>query len=243
MKTIISITLLFCSVLIHGQRYQVKEDVMVLSLTPTATPTDAVMGFIKDRTASSLQTQLLKRQYLTEIASVGNDVFFKDDSDSLITMTESDCKKIMEEVKGKWGFGIMTLPIKVRLEGGREENLSKRYFNFEGGFNLGLAVTRRFWSDDVSEIKKFFVVSINTSQVKVSSETTNKFVPNEESNMAFSPTGGFIFQFKNDLQLIAVVGIDYLSGKVGSEWVYRGKPFYGIGIGFAAFQFGEKPTK
>ncbi len=194
-------------------------------------------------------TIVSKGKYFEKIGELNDRVFVRllpNEGDSnptqkTFSISKSTAEEIFEETKGRWTFGLLTLPIKVRFEGGSTENKTKRYFNFEGGFNIGLSIAYRFNKNATPEIKTYGVFSVGTSQVKANAETTNDFISSEETYMAFSPTVGLVFEFKNDLQLIIITGIDYLSGKVSAEWLYRNKPFLGIGIGFSAFEFGKKP--
>jgi len=41
---------------------------------------------------------------------------------------------------------------------------------------------------------------------------------------------------------MVITGIDFLAGEIGREWVYRDKPFLGIGLGFDIAELGVKPT-
>lgn len=238
MKTKMLIFLLCISQFIKAQNYQVNKSTLSTSISIP----DALQNS-KGTDTISTPIILNKKEYFEEIAEIGDNVFLKDADGLIITMTKTQCDENMDLVKGKWGFGILTLPIKVRIEGGSEDDNTKRYFDFEGGYNLGLAVTRRVFGQNIAEIKGHIVFCLNTSQVEVTPKTTNNIATSEQNNIAISPTLGFIFQFKNDLQIVAVTGIDYLSGEIGSNWIYRNKPYFGIGIGFAALNFGEKDQK
>lgn len=233
----------FFTIIGFAQIYQLKDNMLVTKKAGTNQSRDfSTMNSETDRKNESLN----KFQYLEKIGELGDDAYFKiysnSDNYETIIMNKYKAKEILVEDEGRWSFGIMSLPMKIRFEGGSEEENNKRYFDFESGFNIGLSIGYRINKNVSRDINSYAVFSIGTSQVRVTSDTTNGEVTSDQVNSAFSPTAGLVLKFKNDLQFITIIGIDYLSGKVGEKWVYKDKPFLGIGIGFSAFKFGEKPT-
>ncbi len=151
-------------------------------------------------------------------------------------------KSKLIEVKSRWGFGTLLVPIKIRFEGGKEEDNTKRYTNFSSGFNLGLTLSMRVFKK-MHKNNLYFLTALSSSQIKIDAETTNNKVTSAQDNFALTPTIGFLIDFEGGFQITFLIGIDYLSGKIGREWVYKDKPFLGIGMGFEIMKFGEKPKK
>ena len=151
-------------------------------------------------------------------------------------------KSITAQSEPRFNFGTVFLPVKIRFEGGKDQD--KHYTNFEGNVNLGLSLTFRLLKN-VNKNNIYAITSFSTSQIKINAETTNNFIPidkGEQTNMALTPGLGLLVQFESGLQFTIMTGIDYLSGKVGREWVYRDQPFLGVGFGFNIIELGKRPT-
>jgi hypothetical protein len=171
-----------------------------------------------------------------------NSKFVKDTTyhpDLFYIITKSQLDKNFVENNSRLGFGTVILPIKVRF--GDQRNGEKFYTKFESGINLGVSLTYRL-NRKVKEVDTYILTSFSTSQVNLDAENTNNFITSSQSTMALTPSLGFLFQFKNDLQIVLITGIDFLSGESGREWVYRDKPFLGIGLGFNIAALGVKPS-
>lgn len=155
-------------------------------------------------------------------------------------VSKSQFDSDFEENNSRLGFASVILPIKIRF--GDKRNGERIYTKFESGINLGVALTYRL-NKKLKSVDTYAIASLSTSQVNLDAETTNNFITSSQSALALTPSLGFLFQFKNNLQILAITGIDIISGKIGREWVYRDRPFVGIGLGFNIAQLGVKPEK
>lgn len=240
MRTKLFLFMLF-SIVGNAQIYQLNEGIVASKKVGV----DSSRSIATLDGGASSREALPAQKYYEKIGEFENNIYLKEytekDNGSTIIVNKNVLKESFSKATGRWTFGMMSLPIKVRFGGGSEETNNKRYFDFESGFNLGFSLGYLMNKNYTPEVKIYLVGSVGTSQVSVSPATTNNYLSAEQDNIAFSPTAGFVTQFKNDLQLIFIVGFDFLSGEVGSKWVYKDKPFIGIGLGFSAFKFGEKP--
>lgn len=120
-------------------------------------------------------------------------------------------------------FGTATIPIKIRPGDGEDIPL-----DFYGNFNAGLGVSVK--------IRKFVNIygGISLTSVPVDSITTKGIITSPTNASALTPTFGIIKEIGR-VQLGGFVGWDFLSRELGKNWIYQGRPWYGIGIGFNIF--------
>lgn len=159
-------------------------------------------------------------------------------ADLFYIVIKSKLSSDFEENKSRLGFGTVLLPVKIRF--GDERDGTKLYTKFESGINLGVALTWRF-RRKLHEVDTYGLLSFSSSQVSLDAENTNNYISTSQSELAMTPSTGILFQFKNKLQIILITGIDVVSGKIGREWIYRDKPFLGLGLGFNIAELGKKP--
>lgn len=164
-----------------------------------------------------------------------------DSPDVFYAFAKNDFKEKFQKTTSRFEFGTLILPLKIRFGGAKTEKNPKRYFDFSSGLDVGLSFSGRF-SSELAKIRKNIVFNLSTSSIKVNKDNTNGKIEEETNVAALTPSVGFVFEFENSVQFIAIVGIDYLAGEVGKNWTYRDQPFLGLGMGFSIFKFGEKTT-
>lgn len=205
---------------------------------PVATTvTNGVKSF-SATAAASTNAQLNERLYMSSFTTndilPNRDQFFRY---FRISRSDFDVRCRERLTRHQLSIGAMTLPIKMRFAE-KQNGINKSYSNFTGNISLGLSVgykrnyTRRF---ALSALTGF-----SLSSVPVSPETTNNEVLSETNQAAVTWHLGGLMEIDN-FQLGIFTGIDYLSGKINSQWVYRNKPWLGVGIGFSFFN--TKSTK
>ncbi|WP_452218689.1 hypothetical protein [Lacinutrix undariae] len=133
--------------------------------------------------------------------------------------------------------GAITVPIKIRpgSDALDDEGNKLRPFDFTGDVNIGLSVGLRFRVD--SKGKSFIIPSVGINLTSVSiDETTvkNDIISSKTNASSLTPFVGLIGEYDN-FQIAALVGWDRLSGKMGENWLYQGKPWFGIGLGYNVF--------
>ncbi len=242
MKSKIIFLFIFCSnVFVFGQEiYQFKND--EISVPNPKTIQNVMFNKYSNDAEKEIPQKINSKNYYKKIGEIDALVMLKNTTTAdTIFVNKYELKEKANSVTSRWNFGMITLPMKIRFGGGSEGEKTKRYFDLEAGFNLGFALSYKLSSDFRSETQSHWVLSIGTSQIKLTPESTNGKIENDLSAVAFSPSTGLIFQFNNKLQFITIIGWDFVPGKIGTEWVYKDKPFFGLGLGFSVFEIGKKP--
>lgn len=258
MKNIITFILLVTGFLGNAQIYVLKQDTIIQRQERVFKS----FKLLSDNKSNTNEINLksgyyLKKQKETKDSvfvsvlpfkdSIRNKVFFKrqkksndiENPDVFFGFLKSDFKQQTQKVESRFGFGTVILPLKIRFGGGDSIAKTKRYFDFTADVNLGLSLNYRF-NRELAQIKKYFIINLSTSSVKVNKDNTNGYVKTETNASAISPSVGFVFEFNNAIQLMTCIGVDFVAGKLGREWIYRDKPYLGIGIGFSLFKFNDK---
>lgn len=133
--------------------------------------------------------------------------------------------------------GAMTVPIKIRpgSDAVDDDGNKLRPFDFTGDVNIGLSIGLRIRVD--SKGKGFLIPSagINLTSVSIDETTVkNDIISSKTNASSLTPFVGLIGEYDN-FQIAALVGWDRLSGKTGENWLYQGKPWFGIGLGYNVF--------
>ncbi len=133
---------------------------------------------------------------------------------------------------GVFNLGILFLPVKIRpfaTESGQ--------FDFSDGFSLGTTFSLTYHHNWVNDFTHNLLLYLGTSNFTLDSSKI-KEVRDEYKISAFSPAIGYMMQ-KNQIQISLLVGIDFPSGSVQKNWVYRNQPWIGVGLGFGLFKLSD----
>jgi hypothetical protein len=154
-----------------------------------------------------------------------------------ITKVEFDnyAKKFIEE-DPRYSFvtGAITVPIKIRPGGDLvDANGDKvRPFDFTGDINIGLSVGLRIRLDKKGMGFLIPSAGLNLTSVSIDESTVSDGIITSKTNASsLTPFVGFIGEY-NSFQVALITGWDRLSGKTGENWIYQGKPWFGIGLGY-----------
>ena len=79
------------------------------------------------------------------------------------------------------------------------------------------------------------VGGIGFSSIKVTPQTTKNFIESESTQSSITFSGGAIFEIEK-FQISTFIGIDTMSGEIGRNWVYRNRPWIGLGFGYEIFK-------
>lgn len=132
-------------------------------------------------------------------------------------------------------WGAVTMPIKLRFG-----NKSDRYFSFQESLNIGIAAGWSWQKQGVHRKSENILFSLGVSNVTLDSldfkrnAKNESFKPNVKSTAAVTVSGGYVFQFDN-FQVGAFIGMDILPYELGRQWLNRGKPWVGVGLGMSLF--------
>lgn len=122
--------------------------------------------------------------------------------------------------------GIYTVPFKLRLND----------FDFEQNVNLGMSLSFRFRMNRKYDNDWLIspTIGIGLSTVKLNPKNSNLNSDDENSNRtasAFSLSGGFLFELKDNINLSLQYGFDFLGNDDKDiNWKYNKKPWLGIGV-------------
>ncbi len=142
-----------------------------------------------------------------------------------------------EELKRRGSFvvGASTTLIKIRSGNGKDINDEDViYSEFGNDFNIGITAGWRVnnYEDNVAVS---IVGGIGFASIKVTPQTTRDFITSESSQSAITFSGGLIFEVEK-FQISTFVGIDTMSGEIGRNWIYRNRPWIGVGFGYEIFK-------
>lgn len=133
----------------------------------------------------------------------------------------------------------ITVPIKIRFgDGSRESDLvdengqRRRFSNFEGNVNIGATAGIRLRLDLKGRSFLSLIGGLSLGSTKVTEDTAD--VKNEIAAATLSPFSGILFEY-DDFQVGTFLGWDHLDGVTGRTWVYQGKPWLGVGLGYKIF--------
>lgn len=126
-----------------------------------------------------------------------------------------------------WGFS--TLPIKMRF---RQENVP---FTYETGFSLGINAGYECQLKSRTNQSIGILLGIGVSTLPVTPETVNNYIDKSTTVGAFTPSLGLVYSYET-FQFGLFSGYDIIPGNLGENWVYRNRPWLGIGLGFTIFQ-------
>lgn len=133
--------------------------------------------------------------------------------------------------------GAVTVPIKIRF--GSDEKDSEgnkiRQFDFSNDINVGLSAGGKIRLDG-SKQRAFFnlIGGISLTSTAIDEDSTNNFVDTKTNASAITFSLGFIFEY-DDFQIGIITGWDRLSRELGENWVYQGKNWVGLGLGYSIF--------
>lgn len=126
--------------------------------------------------------------------------------------------------------GGLVLPIKIRFGAKSADGTIKRDFTFSGDASVGLSAGYKYTGNGT--VSHNFLTGLAITSVSVSPATTNKFVTAETNLAAITWHFGYLLEIDR-FQFGAFTGIDYLAGEAGRQWMYRHKPWLGVGLGFS----------
>ena len=144
--------------------------------------------------------------------------------------------KEFENKKNKWSMGFLILPVKFRAWAD-----TSGQFEFSDGFSLGTAFSWTYkykWINDKSYNLIFYtgISSISVDSLKTRGKAKS------EKIAAFSPAIGLMIE-KSGIQIGAFIGWDFPIGEIQKNWVYRNRPWIGIGLGFSILKFPNEENK
>ncbi|MCM5530632.1 hypothetical protein [Parasegetibacter sp. NRK P23] len=176
--------------------------------------------------AKALNTKLVS-------TATGSDIFFKLPQRSSEDSYELNAERL--EKKGLFTVGAATTLIKIRP--GREEPKDgyNIYSEFGNDFNIGISAGWKFKPYRRTQLSHSLVGGLSFSSIKVTPYTTQDFIQSEATQGCVTFSAGYVFEY-NKFQVSVFSGIDVMSGEIGRKWIYRNRPWLGLGFGFQIFR-------
>jgi hypothetical protein len=134
-----------------------------------------------------------------------------------------------KEVEPKVNFVVGTASTVIKYRPGSST------VNSEIGNDLNIGAMFGFRINHSQRINHYLLGGFNVGSIKLTPSTTVNFITNESNVSSLAPTVAYVIEI-DKFQIGAFSGIDILSGSVYKNWVYRGRPWIGIGIGIAIFK-------
>ena len=138
--------------------------------------------------------------------------------------------------------GVVLLPIKIRPKTPNSITGQNGGFDFSKDITLGLSIGHK---QRVSVRKPYFLNLLfctGIGSIGLDSFNTEGTITSSEDVPAWTIATGFVMDYKA-IQFGAFVGWDHLSSKNRNNWIYQGKIWYSIGIGYSLFSVSSAPSK
>lgn len=142
----------------------------------------------------------------------------------LISQADFTAKAIMRyPTHASFSAGTIVVPVKARFD----------QFDFSTDTHLGPSVGARFRLSPYTNSNFFNVLTtFGVSTIGLDSLSTQGAVAQPTDRPAITFTLGGVFQFSN-AQVGFFLGWDYISRNTTEKWIYQGKPWISIGLGYA----------
>ncbi|MES2648089.1 MAG: hypothetical protein V4717_14525 [Bacteroidota bacterium] len=167
------------------------------------------------------------------VNAAGEDIFFRlpqiDSKDSYALNAEKFQKK------GIFTVGASTTLIKIRPGQKEPKDGYNIYSEFGNDFNIGISAGFKFKPYRRLEVSHSLVGGLSFSSIKVTPYTTKNFIESESTQACVTFSAGYVFEY-NKFQVSVFTGLDMMSGEIGRNWIYRNRPWIGLGFGFQIFR-------
>jgi hypothetical protein len=173
--------------------------------------------------STSTQAQNLK----TYQDSNNENIYFK--------LTETEYLAFAEELpkRGRFVVGASTTLIKIRPGNGKDGD-EAIFSEFGNDFNIGATAGWQL-TDPKKETSIALVGGLAFSSIKVTPQTTRRYIDSESTQSAITFSLGAIVEIQK-FQISAFGGIDTMSGEIGRNWIYGNRPWIGLGFGYEIFK-------
>lgn len=139
------------------------------------------------------------------------------------------------ERRGNFTVGASTTLIKIRPGRKNPKDGYNIYSEFGNDFNIGVSAGWKVRPNRRLEVSHSVVGGLSFSSIKVTPYTTKEFLTAESAQGCLTFSVGYVFEY-NKFQVSLFSGMDVMSGEVGRKWIYRNRPWIGVGFGFQIFR-------
>lgn len=162
-------------------------------------------------------------------SAAGADIYFK------LSKEEYQLNAERFENRGTFTVGAATTLIKVRPGRKEPKDGYAIYSEFGNDFNIGVSAGWKFQPYRRLQLAHSIVGGLSFSSIKVTPYTTKDYVTSESTQGCLTFSLGYVFEY-NKFQVSVFSGIDVMSGEIGRKWIYRDRPWLGLGFGFQIFR-------
>lgn len=167
------------------------------------------------------------------VSTAAGDIFFKLPQNNSQNSYELNAVRL--EKKGLFTVGAATTLIKIRPGRKEPKNGYNIYSEFGNDFNIGISAGWKFRPYPRTQLSHSLVGGLSFSSIKVTPYTTQDFIQSEATQGCVTFSAGYVFEY-NKFQVSVFTGIDVMSGEIGRKWIYRNRPWLGLGFGFQIFR-------
>jgi hypothetical protein len=181
-----------------------------------------ISEYTKGKKKDSLNLELHK-------TSANQDIYFK--------LLKSDYPLYAEKLERRGTFTVGAATTLIKIRPGRKEpkNGYDVYSEFGNDFNIGVSAGWKFQPYRKMQLAHSGVIGLSFSSIKVTPYTTKNFLEAESTQGCVTFSAGYVFEY-NKFQVSIFSGLDLMSGQVGRNWIYRNRPWLGLGFGFQIFR-------
>ena len=165
--------------------------------------------------------------------------FYKtaEEADIFFILAKSDYPLYAEKLERRGTFTVGAATTLIKIRPGRKEpkNGYDVYSEFGNDFNIGVSAGWKFQPYRKMQLAHSGVIGLSFSSIKVTPYTTKNFLEAESTQGCVTFSAGYVFEY-NKFQVSIFSGLDFMSGQVGRNWIYRNRPWLGLGFGFQIFR-------
>jgi len=166
-----------------------------------------------------------------DIEKKDDDYLCNQDNNNYFTLDALDFHKvaIVYPKVRSFIFGALLVPIKLR-PGKKDE----RFFDFSKDVSIGTSFGYRWGISKFRPHYTDLLFGVGISSITADETTTLGFISKSTNLAAFSLSLGGLLEF-SDIQIGLFTGLDWLARDAGESWIYQGKLWFSIGIGYQIF--------
>ena len=177
---------------------------------------------------------------------LNNNVVFTDSSRKKrkyykISLEDYSKNTEIERNKGHFFVSGSTTFLKIRFGNGKYDKNSQDNNNeaissqFTNDFNAGLILGYKFQPKLRKPISFGVNIGLNYTHINITPEDSNNFLNSNTSAAGISPSIGVSLEI-NKFIIAPFLGMDILPGELSNYWVYNGRIWLGLGLGYKVFQ-------
>ncbi|GAA3935794.1 hypothetical protein [Hymenobacter algoricola] len=161
--------------------------------------------------------------------AAGTDIYFK------LSVANYNAFAVRLEKKGNFTVGAATTLIKIRPGRKSEEGKYNIYSEFGNDFNIGISAGWKIRPNRLSPATHSLVGGLSFSSIKATPYTTKNYLTAEAIQSCVTFSGGYVFEY-DKFQVTLFSGLDVMPGQIGRSWIYKDRPWLGLGFGFQIFR-------